>query len=360
MKEVQKLSNIEIDLPAIEPVVTRYIFEKGRCSICGEVSCQKAEGQTSIATGTAGIHFGPRVRGMAAELKQSLGVPYRKTAMLLENHWNLKVSAGALARSDARLAQSAEATLGALAFKLRCSELLFADETGWKVGGKKAWLWVICSEELSYYKISSSRNAKLVDEFLGSDFKGRLMRDGWRSYDKRIECQMLRCLYHLRHNAEDLEAKQTAGAVRSPRYFLDWLKEVFALKKEASALSADEYHPKAQKLIEWFEWFTKERSYSNELNAVFARKLLIAEDQILPILKEQNLPATNNCAERQIRPAVVNRKISAGNKTWRGAWVTSALVSIAASCRQQGADLLEVFSKIILSPEKPVIFWNTS
>jgi len=33
MKEVQKLSNIEIDLPAIEPVVTRYIFEKGRCSI---------------------------------------------------------------------------------------------------------------------------------------------------------------------------------------------------------------------------------------------------------------------------------------------------------------------------------------
>lgn len=47
-------------------------------------------------------------------------------------------------------------------------------------------------------------------------------------------------------------------------------------------------------------------------------------------------------AERQLRPLVLSRKISAGNKTERGAKVTETLTSVFATCGQQGVDFTSV------------------
>ena len=51
---------------------------------------------------------------------------------------------------------------------------------------------------------------------------------------------------------------------------------------------------------------------------------------------------TNNLAERQLRPAVIRRKLSCGNKTRRGARTFEVLASLAATCRQRGEDFLQI------------------
>jgi hypothetical protein len=55
----------------------------------------------------------------------------------------------------------------------------------------------------------------------------------------------------------------------------------------------------------------------------------------LPFTDHDGVDATNNLAERQLRPAVIARKISCGNKTQKGARTWQILTSLAATCAQR-------------------------
>jgi hypothetical protein len=58
-------------------------------------------------------------------------------------------------------------------------------------------------------------------------------------------------------------------------------------------------------------------------------------------LDDPSLEATNNRAERALRPAVIARKLSCGNKTQRGKRTLEILASLAATCHQRGQDFVE-------------------
>jgi len=53
---------------------------------------------------------------------------------------------------------------------------------------------------------------------------------------------------------------------------------------------------------------------------------------------------TNNRAERSLRPAVMARKISCGNKTDRGRLTWLGLASLAATCVLRGNDMIDYFT----------------
>ena len=171
---------------------------------------------------------------------------------------------------------------------------------------------------------------------------------------------MLRCLLHLKHNAEDLLKAQSGEDQRTPRLFLTWLNNVPVLKTLGPALPVWLYAREAAELQEWWDWLHQHVVLvdANERNPGFRERLAAAEGQILPILWEQGLPAANNRAEQQIRPAVVIRKISAGNKTKQGARTHEVLASLAATCRQQGVAFAKVVRDILLGGGEPVPFWS--
>ncbi len=52
-------------------------------------------------------------------------------------------------------------------------------------------------------------------------------------------------------------------------------------------------------------------------------------------LDHDGVQATNNLAERQLRPAVIARKLSCGNRTERGARTWETLASLAATLAQR-------------------------
>ena len=55
-------------------------------------------------------------------------------------------------------------------------------------------------------------------------------------------------------------------------------------------------------------------------------------------LIDPTIQATNHWAERAIRPAVVNRKVWGGNRTWPGARAQSILMSVIQTCGQRAVD----------------------
>jgi transposase len=63
------------------------------------------------------------------------------------------------------------------------------------------------------------------------------------------------------------------------------------------------------------------------------------------------LPATNWMAEQALRPAVVNRKVWGGNRTWIGARHQERLMSVLRTSRQQHEDPVTVHADLFRAPE---------
>ena len=57
--------------------------------------------------------------------------------------------------------------------------------------------------------------------------------------------------------------------------------------------------------------------------------------------------ADNNRAERAIRPAVITRKISGGNRSPKGSEALGIITSVIQTCKQQNKDFVEVGLEII-------------
>ena len=167
VRNVHQCVNYEVDLPKVEPEVTKNLFHSGWCPACGKLVYAPHPEQTSTATGAAACHLGPRMRSFAVDLKHRLGVPYRKTVDLLKTHFDFEVSPGGIVLANYRLATVAEPTYEAVREELSRSELVHADETGWRVGTASWWTWVLCSARLTLYRITDHRNAKVVKELLG-------------------------------------------------------------------------------------------------------------------------------------------------------------------------------------------------
>jgi hypothetical protein len=80
----------------------------------------------------------------------------------------------------------------------------------------------------------------------------------------------------------------------------------------------------------------------NSENARLARLLRKHRDSVLRFLDHDFVDATNNLAEREGRPAVIARKLSAGNRTEEGAETHAVLASVFRTYRRQGRDILEL------------------
>ena len=64
--------------------------------------------QTSDAIGSAASQLGPRAVALATQLNKGLGLPYGKTAAVLEEAFGLRVSRAGLCQALARVARKAE------------------------------------------------------------------------------------------------------------------------------------------------------------------------------------------------------------------------------------------------------------
>src|SRR5512142_1817134 len=180
---VQVHDQYQVDLPEPKPVVTRFRVPVTRCPACFRRVQGRHPEQTSDALGAAAVQFGPRLLGFAVDLKHRVGTPFRKCAAVLATRTGVIVSSAALVRGSQRLARLAGPSYDALVTAARTSAVQHVDETGWKIGGRSAWLWVFADAHATLYRIRRSRGHEVVVEVLGDDYLGVLVSDCFLAYD---------------------------------------------------------------------------------------------------------------------------------------------------------------------------------
>jgi transposase len=86
---------------------------------------------------------------------------------------------------------------------------------------------------------------------------------------------------------------------------------------------------------------SQHRNLKDRDNLRFARRLRKHRPHLLRFLYVDGLDATNNQAERQLRPGVIIRKTNGCNRARSGAEAHSILTTVMVTCRQHSIPILD-------------------
>jgi transposase len=356
LQDLRRQEQYVIDLPTPRLIATCYITESGYCPTCHKRVRSHHPEQTSEATGAAGVLVGPRAKALAADLKHRLGCSYAKVSETLNDAFGLQVERSAWCQADQTLAEKARPVYQDLLEVIRRSSVVHADETGWRIDTLSGWLWVFANAEVTVYTIADNRSSDVVLEVLGEKFPGVLVSDGFRAYDDRRLNEWLKqkCLSHLLRDLKDMQEVKRGGALRLARDGTALLQAALALKKEKAALVPTEFERRAGELEERLDRLIARKRYLTDRdNRRFARRLHRHREHLLRFLYVKELDATNNLAERQLRPAVITRKTNGCNRSKGGAEAHSILASVLATCHQHSLPILEYLVNLQRYGETP-------
>ncbi len=287
---------------------------------------------------------------------KGLGLPYGKTAAVLEEAFGLRVSRGGLCQALQRVANKAEPTYQALVEQVRASPSVTPDETGWRVGGQLWWMWVFSTAQVSVYAIQPGRGFEQAAMVLGADFAGFLVRDGWSAYRQFLQALHQTCLAHLLRRCREMILVAGQGETVFPRTVQAILQAALQLRdrREEGQIS-ERGLAVARGRLEARLDRSLQRSYRSPRNRRLANHLVRERDALFTFLNCPGLEATNWRAEQAIRPMVVTRKVWGGNRTTQGARTQGILVSILQTCRQQLRCASSILQTLICSSQPKVL-----
>jgi transposase len=340
------------DIPRPVPtIVTQFNVHIGHCAQCHRRVQGRHPDQTSDALGAAAVQLGPTALGLTAEMKHGLGVSYGKVARLLETSLGLRVERSTVARADARLANRLTPTYQQLLLRLRASAVVHADETGWKVAGQKAWLWVFTNDDLSVYTIDPTRAHEVVERLLGEDFAGVLGCDCFLAYDALPTYTQSKCAGHLLRRCAEISESKSGRAVRFSQQAARLLRAAIVVKQRRTdqKISDHGYAVACGRLEAALDRLLAGH-YTDPDNARFAKLLRKQRPHLLTFLYVDAMAPTNNAAEREIRPAVLIRKTNGCNRSETGAQTHSILTSIIRTCQKHGQDFVNAVKRVLRQP----------
>ena len=340
----------QVEIPR-QPIVRRFDIHVGRCRRCGRRIQPRDSRQTSNAIGAAASQLGPDLQALIALMKDKYGLSYGDVQGLLDEAFGISVSRGGAAQVVLRVAERHEPAYEAIQQIVRGSDLVYPDETGWKIAGRLQWLWVFVTPTATLCVIRPSRGHDVPEAVLGADYDGRMGHDGWSPYDFFKKATHQQCLEHLLRRAEALLERATRGAVRFPRKVAEFLGDALALRDRRDegvisphglAVARGRLEKRLDRLLEG--------NLSPPGNRTFQKHLAGHRDQILTFLYDPDIEATNWPAEQAVRPLVVNRKVFGGNRTAAGGHAQEILGSVFATLAKRVLDSLSVLSHIICLP----------
>jgi transposase len=328
-----------IEAPPPRAQVIRLVTHRNRCCGCGVKVASTHPLQVSRAGGAAGTHLGPRALALAAGLNKGLGLTMRTTCRVLREMAGIGLSPGGLSQALDRTAGRLEPLYDGLLARLKAEPVLHTDETSWWVGGKSASLWVLTNRAGTLYRVVPSRSRAEAEALMGG-YEGVLVSDCLNIYDELTPRQHKCYAHHLQKIGKALDDPRAGASA-----YLNDLRLLLVSAMALKAVRADlpEAHfASARRALEARadQLLGSPRTRANAgadaapIEERLRQRLLKQRDHLFTFLDHEPVDATNNLAERQLRPAVISRKLSCGNKTERGAATWQILASLAATCRQ--------------------------
>jgi transposase len=325
-----------VELLPLAVWVTEYQMMARWCAHCGRRT------RASLPAGVPRRPFGPRLTAVVALLSGRYRLSRREVPQLLQDLWQVRVSLGAVVGQEQAQSAALAPVVAEARTAVQQAPVVNMDETGWREEQRRAWLWTTVTAELTVFLIKRSRGGAVVEALMGSEFAGVVGSDRWSAY-KRFPAER-RALCHA-HLKRDFQALVDRGGEAEPigRLGLAEIERLFVLWHD---FRAGEYDRKAlqRRLIplqaRLGRLLRRGEESPDRKAAGLCRELRKWWRALWTFARVEGVEPTNNVSERALRPAVLWRKGSFGSDSEAGSRFAERLLTVVASCRQQGRPLL--------------------
>lgn len=321
-----------IEIPEIEPDVTRVSLHGGVCPCCARRF--KAEPPQGLEPGSP---FGPNLRALVIYLRSVQGIPLARLTDVVGDLFGLAISEGALVAILNAGREPFAAQTNLIKARLTAGATLASDETGMRVGKANWWLWVFHHADSAVFLADQHRSKAVVETFLGdwrpdywiSDRYGGQM--GWAKREHQV------CLAHL---------------IRDVQYTIDEGDAVFApgvkgLLKRACAIGrrrdplADgtlkAYEADLNRRLDRLMALVPTHQAGHKLHTIIRK----VRRHLFVFVTNRDLTATNNGSERALRPCAVYRKITNGFRSQWGAALYADIRSVVETARRRSVRAID-------------------
>ena len=292
-------------------------------------------------------NIGPVARAVGGYLHY-LGISFRKTQQIFENIFGLEITHSSFVDFDNQLGENGGRLYEQIKLLVRHSSIIHGDETGWRVSGINHWLWGFTNQDAALYRIERSRGSKVVEDTLGKKYRGVIISDFYSAYNRIKAKGKQKCLGHLLKEVKSIEEKNNFSAGSLEWLFCDRLKatlkiglEVWDKFRIGEKVLGDLQQTKemmAQVLTELVLCPSEDNNIKR-----LQKRLIKHNAELLTFLDHPEIEPTNNRAERQLRPNVIMRKITFGNRSESGARNHQVIMSIIHTARLNGIEPFNAF-----------------
>ena len=335
------------DIPEPKLIVTEHIYLLYR--ILGSSKTVHEPFEQGVS---APVQYGPRFGALLVYLSDFQLIPMARLAKLCFDLYGREISAGTIERFRKPCFEHLEKFEEQLKKDLLKSPVLHADETGIRILGKTQWLHVISNADLTYLWASDHRGRAAINEMQVLNFyTGTLIHDCLASYFA-LNCAHGLCNAHLMRELNFFsEVKEHKWAARMQALLMQALNAPETTSERGwkqrysrilSAANAEHpYVPPAR------DRRKRGRTAKPPVNNLIAR-FEKYKDQILRFIFEPHVPFTNNQAERDLRMAKVQQKISGTFRTWQGAIRFARIRSYISTAQKRGGSVYDAINQALM------------
>jgi transposase len=277
----------------------------------------------------------------------TLGGRYRlardETTALLRDLLGVNVSEGTVQAVCERVSAAVARPVAALEAAIPAAPQVFMDETGWKQGKVRHWLWTASTASFAVFAIQRRRSSAQVRSWLPEGPQGIVTSDRWSAYGHLDPSRRQLCWAHLNRDLQGLvdaaPGDFDTDLVRRGAFqmFHNW--QLFK--------SGEIDRQQLKDAVSGFRgglhrWATKAaRSTEKGKRRGLAKDLLRLWPAVFQFIDREAIEPTNNQAERDLRPAVLWRKGSFGTRSDAGSRFVERMLSVWATCKRQDAALID-------------------
>jgi transposase len=326
-----------IEIPPIEPVVTEYQWHQWVCSACGETT--RAPWPKGVPSGT----YGPRVHATVALFSGSYRLSKRTMVQAMDDLFRVPMSVGTVSQSEQTTTEVLAAPVEEARAYVPEQPVAHLDETSWRQGKQRAWLWVAVTSWVTVFVVRLSRGGQIARELLGDTFNGILVTDRYSAYNWYPVRWRQLCWSHLLRDFEAIRGRGgTSEAIGEA--LLEQVHQMFSwwhrvrdgtLKRSTFRSYMTPLRREVERLLEAGSQCGVAKTEGT------CREILKRREALWTFVQVAGVEPTNNTAERAIRPGVQWRRGSFGTQSKDGSRFVESMMTVVATLKQQKRNVLD-------------------
>jgi transposase len=325
------------EIPPVKPVITEDRVHRLVCPACGEAT------RAALPAGVPPGGFGPRVQAITALCTGAYHLSKRTTQSVLQDLFGVPLGVGTISNLEHATVQAVAEPVAEARAYVQVQPTAYLDETGWREGRQRAWLWTAVTAYVTVFVVRLSRGAKVAQELLGEPFWGWLVTDRWSAYTWYPTWRRQLCGAHLWRDIEAMIARggrsQEIGEAlqAQARQLFQWWHRV---------CDGTLTHASFRTYMQPIRWEVERRLEAGQTCGApktegTCREILKRRQALWTFVRHAGVEPTNNAAERAIRPGVLWRKGSVGTQRAEGSRFVEAMMTVAATLKPQHRSVLD-------------------